>query len=76
MTAIAALLVLIGLIVLGLQHNHARQRYHRPGLAGSGTVIDRDVERVLADLAVTGARDTDPGRTVTVPRREHLVLTP
>jgi hypothetical protein len=74
MTAIAALLVLIGLIVLGLQHNHARQRYHRPGLTGSATVVDRDVERVLADLAVT--RDAVPGRATAVARREHLVLTP
>jgi hypothetical protein len=58
MTATVVFLVLIALIVLGLQHNHARQRYHRDALAGSGTATDRDAERVVIDLAAAGGEVT------------------
>lgn len=51
MTATIVLLVLIALVVLALQRNHARQRYHRQqDLAGSPAARDRDAERVLSDL--------------------------
>ena len=55
MTATVVFGVLIVLIVLALQRNHARQRYDR-GLAGSGTVRDRDAERVVADTAAVPRR--------------------
>jgi hypothetical protein len=58
MTATVVFLVLIARIVLGLQHNHARQRYHRASLAGAGTATDRDAERVVIDLAAAGGEVT------------------
>jgi hypothetical protein len=51
MTAVVVFLVLVVLVALGLQRNHARQRYHPAALAGSGTATDRDAERVATDLA-------------------------
>lgn len=50
MTATVVLLVLIGLVVYGIERNHARHRYPRSWLAGSPTAGDRDSERVSADL--------------------------
>ena len=50
MTEILAFGVLILLILLGLQCNHVRQRYHPATPAGGTTAADRDVERVTADL--------------------------
>jgi hypothetical protein len=58
MAATVVFLVLIALIVLGLQRNHARQRYDRASLAGSGTATDRDAERVVTDLAAAGGEVT------------------
>ncbi len=48
--------VLIVLIFLAVQRNHARQRYGQRGLAGSGTALDRDAERVSADAAAVPRR--------------------
>ena len=83
MTATVVFLVLIALIALGLQHNHARQRYHRDALAGSGTATDRDAERVVIDLAAAGgevtfaaARAADlrsPGSTTRITRTPCVV---
>ncbi|HEX3647489.1 MAG TPA: hypothetical protein VHV49_03620 [Pseudonocardiaceae bacterium] len=57
MGAIVILLIIIGLIVLGLQRNHARQRdANRRSLAGSGNVTDRDAERVVVDLEAARSR--------------------
>jgi hypothetical protein len=55
MTATVVFGVLIVLIALALQRNHARQRYDQP-LAGSPTVRDRDAERVSADLTAAARR--------------------
>lgn len=51
MTAMIVLAVLIGLIVLGLQRNHARRWYPDRRPAGDGTKPDRDAERVLVDMS-------------------------
>lgn len=56
MGAIVILLIIIGLVVLGLQRNHARQRDGTRSLAGSGTAADRDAERVVVDLDAARSR--------------------
>jgi hypothetical protein len=69
MTALIALLVLLALVAVALERNHARQRYHRPTLAGSGTATDRDTERVVADLGSAhedAPRPAVPARAIAV----------
>jgi hypothetical protein len=56
MAAMTTLVIILGLVVLALQRNHARQRDGTRRLAGSGTAVDRDVERVVVDLEAAGAR--------------------
>ncbi|HKN98378.1 MAG TPA: hypothetical protein VJX10_14755 [Pseudonocardiaceae bacterium] len=56
MGTIVVLLVIIGLIVMGLQRNHARQRDGTRSPAGSGTATDRDAERVVVDLEAARSR--------------------
>lgn len=58
MGAIVILLIIIGLVLLGLQRNHARQRDGTRSLAGSGTAPDRDAERVVVDLEAARSRRT------------------
>jgi hypothetical protein len=57
MAEMVVLLVLIGLVVYGVERNNARHRYPRSRLSGSATAIDRDAERMSAELAVTGAHE-------------------
>jgi hypothetical protein len=56
MGAIVTVLIVIGLIVLGLQRNHVRNRDGTRRLAGSGTTTDRDAERVVVDLEAARSR--------------------
>lgn len=58
MGATVILLIIIGLVVMGLQRNHARQRDGTRSLAGSGTATDRDAERVVVDLEAARSRRT------------------
>ena len=57
MAEILAFGVLILLILLGLQRNHVRQRYHPTTPAGGTTAADRDAERVAADLMTASTID-------------------
>jgi hypothetical protein len=50
MDAFIITFILIGLIVYGLERNRRHQDAPRPRLAGSTDVVDRDGQRVLADL--------------------------
>jgi hypothetical protein len=65
----AVLLVLIGLVVLGIERNNARNRYPRSWLSGSATATDRDAERMSADFDATLAHETPN------PRRRPVVAT-
>jgi hypothetical protein len=56
MGAIVILVIIIGLIVMALQRNHVRQRDERRSLDGSGTITDRDAERVVVDIAAARAQ--------------------
>lgn len=56
MGAVVIFVIIIGLTVLALQRNYARQRDGTRSLAGSGTATDRDAERVVVDLEATRAR--------------------
>jgi len=49
MTALIALLIIVGLVVYGLERNH-RCGGVSGRLTGSSDVQDRDAERVLAEL--------------------------
>jgi hypothetical protein len=59
MGAIVILVIIIGLVVMALQRNHVRQRDGRRSLDGSGTITDRDAERVAVDI--DAARAHRPG---------------
>ncbi|MEY9965135.1 hypothetical protein ABIA33_003177 [Streptacidiphilus sp. MAP12-16] len=50
MTYTLIALVLIGLLAYALERNHRRQVGPRPPLAGSSDVMDRDAQRVEAEL--------------------------
>jgi hypothetical protein len=56
MTATIVFFALIVLIVLALQRNHTRRRYHRQPLDGSVTATDRDAQRMAEDLTAAGRR--------------------
>lgn len=60
MTVTVVFLILLALIVVAIERNYTRQRYHGPTLAGSDTATDRDAERVTADLK--SAHEDIPGR--------------
>ena len=50
MDAVIFIVLVLALIGYGLERNHARQRQPRSRLAGSTDVVDRDTERVIAEL--------------------------
>ncbi|MBM7771780.1 hypothetical protein JOD54_001984 [Actinokineospora baliensis] len=55
MTIAFVLVTLLALLVLGLDRNHVRTTVPGSRLAGSTDVVDRDLARVTAELAVTEA---------------------
>lgn len=50
MDAIIITVILIALIAYGLERNRRRQAAPRSLLAGSSDIVDRDSERLFADL--------------------------
>lgn len=59
MTAALFLAIVLALVIYGLERNHARQG--RPsGLAGSTNVIDRDADRVRAEVLAALAHRQRP----------------
>ena len=44
------LIALAALLVYGLDRNHHRQTEPRPRLAGRTDIVDRDLDRVVAEL--------------------------
>jgi hypothetical protein len=56
MTTALVVLVIVGLVVYGLERNHARRPAPRQHFAGSGAVVDRDLARVLAEVRAAADR--------------------
>ena len=60
------LVIVLVLLVYGLERNHRRQPRNGAGggsaLIGSTDVVDRDVERLAADLRVLTSASTAPTR--------------
>lgn len=52
MTSALIVLVVLALVGYGLERNNSRRSAPRPRLAGSFDVVDRDLDRVVADLGV------------------------
>ena len=72
MTSALIVLAVLALVGYGLERNHSKQSEPRARLAGSYDVLDRDLERVLADLRVAPSAEraaTPRNRHVTVVRR-------
>ena len=72
MTSALIVLAVLALVGYGLERNNSKQSGPRPRLAGSFDVVDRDLERVLADLRIAPAVEpaaTFRNRHVTVVRR-------
>ena len=71
---IIAALAVVALLVWALERAHRRGPQPRPRLAGSSDVLDRDAERVRADLAVLPQFAVRVG-TSTMPRASSRART-
>ena len=69
MTSALIVLAVLALVGYGLERNHSKQSGPRARLAGSYDVLDRDLERVSADLRV--APSVEPATT---PRNRHVTV--
>jgi hypothetical protein len=69
MVTALVLLVIVGLVVYGLERNHARESVPRQHFAGSSAVVDRDLARVLTEVRAAADR---PFRRGTCLRRSDF----